>query len=90
MALNIKNPHVERLIAEVARLAGESKTEAVRRAVEERRDRLLRRPPAPDRAARLRYFLERELWPTIPPDVLGRALPKAGEEAILGYGDDGV
>ena len=40
MALNIKNEAVERLVAEVARLAGESKTEAVRRALEERKARL--------------------------------------------------
>ena len=32
MALNIKNPDVERLAAEVADLTGESKTEAIRRA----------------------------------------------------------
>jgi hypothetical protein len=35
-----KNLRVERFVAEVARLAGESKTEAVRRALEERRERL--------------------------------------------------
>ena len=35
MALNLKNAEVERLAAEVARLAGESKTEAIRRALEE-------------------------------------------------------
>ena len=40
MALNIKNREVERLASEVATLAGESKTEAVRRALEERRGRL--------------------------------------------------
>jgi len=33
MALNIKNPEVERLAADVARLTGESKTEAIRRAL---------------------------------------------------------
>ena len=37
MALNIKNADVERLATEVARLTGESKTEAIRRALEERR-----------------------------------------------------
>ena len=40
MALNIKNDEVERLAAEVARLTGESKTEAIRRALAERRQRL--------------------------------------------------
>src|SRR6266446_5355278 len=40
MALNLKNAEVERLAAEVARLTGESKTEAIRRALDERRRRL--------------------------------------------------
>ena len=35
MALNLKNAAVERLAAEVARLTGESKTEAIRRALAE-------------------------------------------------------
>jgi Rv0623-like transcription factor len=37
MALNIKNPEVERLAQEVASLAKETKTEAIRRALMERR-----------------------------------------------------
>ncbi len=40
MALNIKNAETERLAAEVAELAGESKTQAVTVALRERRDRL--------------------------------------------------
>ena len=40
MALNIKNPEVERLATEVANLARETKTEAIRRALEERKARL--------------------------------------------------
>src|SRR5438128_12697313 len=51
MALNIKNRNVEQLAAEVARLAGESKTEAVRRALEERRERLAFRVVRRDRTA---------------------------------------
>lgn len=61
MPLNIKNSEVELLAAEVAGLAGESKTEAVRLALEERRDRLARRFPAPSRAIRLRRLLEPEV-----------------------------
>ena len=30
MALNIKNPHVERLVEEIAQITGESKREAIR------------------------------------------------------------
>jgi antitoxin VapB len=40
MALNLENPDVERLVDEVAALTGESKTEAVRRALSERKQRL--------------------------------------------------
>lgn len=36
MALNIRNAETERLVAELATLTGESKSEAVRRAVEDR------------------------------------------------------
>ena len=40
VALTIKNAEVERLAAEVAALTGESKTQAIRVALEERRRRL--------------------------------------------------
>ena len=40
MALNIKNQEVERLAAEVSELTGESKTQAIRKALEERKSRL--------------------------------------------------
>ena len=40
MALNIKNAQVEDLATEIAGITGESKTEAIRRALEERRQRL--------------------------------------------------
>lgn len=46
--------------------------------------------PAPSRPTRLRCYLERELWPVVPAVALGQRLPKAEEERILGYGEDGV
>ena len=54
MALNVKNIAVERLVAEVARLPGELKTEAVRRALEERKARLACLVVGADRVSRLR------------------------------------
>ncbi len=91
MALNIKNPEVERLAAEVAALAHESKTEAIRRALAERRERLAVQAVDPNaKAERLRRFLEQEIWPTIPPDVRGKPITKEEREAILGYGPGGV
>ncbi len=90
MPLNIKNPVVERLADEVARLTGESKTEAIRKALEERRARLNFRLSGDKREERLRRFLEHEIWPIVPKDQLGKRLSHAEEEAILGYGPEGV
>ena len=42
MGVNIKNPRTERLIKELAGLAGEGQTEAVTKAVEERIERFRR------------------------------------------------
>ena len=90
MALNIKNPEVDSLASEVARLAGESKTEAIRRALLERRSRLQVAAGRPGRQARLLQHLERNVWPTIPRSVRGRPLTRKQEDAILGYGPRGV
>jgi len=90
VALNIKNPEVERLVAEVAELANETKTEAVRRALLERRERLGLHVVKRDRDAELLEFLEREVWPQIPPEVLGTETTKEEEEELLGFGEDGV
>ena len=88
MALNIKNQQVERLAAEVARLAGETKTAAIRNALEERKARLHLTAGTHARG-RLLHYLERSVWPKVPPEVLGRTISKAEEEAILGYGPEG-
>jgi antitoxin VapB len=56
MALNIKHDEVERLVEEISSRTGESKTEAVRRALEERRDRLVYRLADSKRAERLHRF----------------------------------
>lgn len=79
MSLNLKNPHVVKLASEVAKMAGETKTEAVRRALEDRRARLVltRRVTTP-----LRDFLEREVWPSIPSELLGPA-PEQGPEGTV-------
>ena len=89
MALNLKNAEVERLAAEVARLTGESKTEAIRRALEERKRRL-KAAAAGDRRARVLKFLEKKVWPTLPDDQRGRRLSRAEEDDILGFGPGGV
>jgi antitoxin VapB len=89
MALNIKNPSVERLAGEVAKLTGESKTEAIRRALEDRKRRLVAAPAA-DRRGAVLGFLKKRVWSGIPKGELGRTLSRAEEDAILGYGPEGV
>lgn len=89
MALNIKNDRVEQLADELSRLTGESKTQTIRRALEERRARL-KGPSRAQRRARVLSLLQQRIWPAIPKTQKGRRLSRAEEDAILGYGPDGV
>ena len=82
MALNIRNPEAEALAAELARLTGETKTEAVTKAV---RDRLAR-----VKRARRHRSLADEL------DTIARQCaalpvldPRAPDE-IIGYDEHGL
>ncbi|HEY4640219.1 MAG TPA: type II toxin-antitoxin system VapB family antitoxin [Thermoanaerobaculia bacterium] len=90
MALNIKNAKVEQLAAELAQMTGETKTAAILRALEERRERIVAEPSNKQRLEHLMDFLRREVWPTIPPENRGRPLTKKERERILGYGKHGV
>lgn len=82
MSLNIKDAKTDKLAREVAELAGESITEAIRRSLEERRVKLKR--------GRKRRSLAEEL------DEIGArcaALPdldKRSPDEILGYGKKGL
>jgi antitoxin VapB len=89
MALNIKSPEVERLASELAKITGESKTEAVRKALEQRKASL---SVGINMGKRDRWieFLESEIWPDIPKEQLGRRLSKEEEEGILGFGPEGI
>jgi antitoxin VapB len=90
MALNIKDPETERLASEVSSLTGESKTRAIRKALEERKERLAFQVHRREKGAELRRFLEEEVWPQLPKSVRGRRLSRKEEDAILGYGKKGV
>jgi antitoxin VapB len=90
MAMNIKDPATEALASEVAALAHETKTHAVRVALQERKQRLEASTRHNRRAERLRRFLEDEAWPQIPKDSLGKPMTRADRESILGYGPEGV
>ncbi len=91
MALNIKNVETEKLAAEVAEMAGETKTGAVTKALEERRQRLRlggqgRKRPHRD----MKQWLETEIWPQIPEELKGRPpMTKDEIEEILGIGPKG-
>ena len=82
MALNIRNAVTERLAAELARLTGETKTQAVTQAVRDRLERVKR--------ARQHRSLADEL------DAIGKqcaALPvldARGPDEILGYDENGL
>jgi antitoxin VapB len=90
MALNIKNTEVEQLAQELAAITGESKTQAIRTALIERRRRLAFRVVPTERRTHLLRFLEDEIWANIPADQLGRPHDPALDDEIIGYGKDGV
>jgi len=91
MALNIKNEETEKLAAEVASLAGETKTGAVKQALLERRDKLRLESGREEKPYRgMRQWLETEIWPQIPAEDRNRPpLTKAEREEILGIGPEG-
>lgn len=90
MSLNLKNAEVERLVEEVAAMTGESKTEAVRKALAERKERLSLFVVRRDRKEEVLRYLETEVWSRIPSELLGRGIPQEEQDEILGYGPNGV
>lgn len=88
MALNLKNSEVEALAEELAQLAGTSKTEAIRQALLEQKQRILVSRGRDPRLSAM-SFLEDCVWPNLPPGA-SRPLTKKQEEKLLGYGPDGA
>jgi antitoxin VapB len=82
MSLNIKDAKTDKLAREVADLAGESITEAIRRALEERRDKLKQRRRGRSLADELSEIGARC---AALPD-----LDKRSADEILGYDKHGV
>lgn len=80
MGLNIKNIEVERLAAEVAALTGETKTEAIRRALADRKNQLT--VPQRKRSDGLQEWLEREVWPLTKPEFRGKPVTKEEMDAL--------
>lgn len=90
MPLNIKNDEVERLIDELAAHTGETKTEAVRRAVVERLERAHAAAFRRQRAAGVMAWLGAEVWPSLPPELRGQPVSREEEDQVLGYGPAGT
>jgi hypothetical protein len=90
MAINIRNAKVERLADELADITGESRTATILHALEERREKLARGTARKPQFARVLAFLEKEIWPNVPKNLLGRRPTKTERERILGYGKHGV
>lgn len=86
MALNIKNLEVERLATEVAALAHESKTEAIRRALLDRKEKL--QAKGFDRGEALDKWIAK-IRSIIPKEQLGKKIPQGEIDEILGYGPHG-
>jgi antitoxin VapB len=86
MALSIKSPEVEKLVAALAAMTGESETEAIRRSLIERRERLSLQQARHERGGDFLRYLAEEVWPNAPSDQLGRRLSREEEDEILGYG----
>src|SRR5712691_4165229 len=69
MALRINNAEIEKLAEEVAALCNESKTEAIRRALAERKQRLMAYHMRARKMERLEAFLRKRIWPRIPANL---------------------
>jgi antitoxin VapB len=82
MALNIRNPEAEKLAADLARATGESKTEAVTKALRDRLVRVRRERAKRRLADELEEIAER--CASLP--VLDGRRP----EEIIGYDDNGL
>ena len=82
MPLSIKNPEIERLARAIARESGESLTDAIRTALQERFQRLRRHRNSRLRDERIQEILERL-------DRLPR-LDNRSPDEILGYDENGL
>ena len=91
MAWNIEDTETEKLATEVAELTGETQEVAVREALREKKERLRIRSGQVERQQSLREYLETEIWPHIPDELLDRE-PRSKQEIedLLGFGREGV
>jgi antitoxin VapB len=88
MPMSIKNPEVERLAEELSRATHTSKTEVIRQALMEKKERMQVMGEG-DRTERIRAYLETRVWPYLKKGA-SRRWTKAEKERFLGYGKHGV
>lgn len=89
MTFNIKNQEVVALINELATLTGESKTETIKKALQERKAKLSLQIVQP-KEERLLRFLEHDVWSQIPQELLGKTISQAEQDDLLGFGPQGI
>lgn len=100
MAPNFEDKEIEQLAAEIAKLAGESESDAVRQALRERLERLKpetgpttgtgAKPRRPRTMEEMLHVMETKVWPLIPKRNRGGApITKEEKEELLGYGPEG-
>jgi antitoxin VapB len=87
MAMSIKNPELEQLAQQLSRVMRSSKTEVIRQALKEKKERLAAGEGL-DRKQRLLAYLENRVWPSLPKGA-SRRWTKVQEERALGYGKYG-
>jgi antitoxin VapB len=89
--MHIKDTDTEKLAAEVAEMIGKTKEDAVREALREKKERLeMKTGTSEERRQRLRRYLETEIWPRIPEELLDQEPMSRQEiEDILGFGSEG-
>lgn len=87
MPMSIKNPEVEKLAEELSRATHTSKTEVIRQALREKKERMQVMGEG-DRTERIRTYLETRVWPYLKKGA-SRRWTKAEEERALGYGEHG-
>ena len=87
MPMSIKNPEVERLAEELSRITKSSKTEVIRQALREKKERLEVAGSAAHRQ-RLLAFLQNRVWPKLPKGA-SRRWTREKEERLVGYGKHG-
>jgi hypothetical protein len=86
MPIQIKNPAVRRLADELAFLTGESPTETIRKALEEKMVRLSTRSILRARSAELARTLGSEFCSSMPAAGASNVLTPAEVQELLAYG----